>query len=47
MDACTPYGGPKVRSDPCPAPGTRFGDEELRLLWAALEPNTLFSLQGT
>jgi perosamine synthetase len=40
-------GGPKVRTDPWPETGKRFGAEELQQLSEALEQNTLFYLHGS
>jgi perosamine synthetase len=39
-------GGPKTRTEPWPAVGKRFGEEELKQLQEALEQNTLFYLYG-
>jgi dTDP-4-amino-4,6-dideoxygalactose transaminase len=40
-------GGSKVRTEPWPEKGKRFGDEELSELKEALDQNTLFYLHGT
>jgi perosamine synthetase len=39
-------GGEKVRAQPWPAVGKRFGDEELQQLKEALDQNTLFYIYG-
>ncbi len=39
-------GGPKVRTDPWPEKGKRFGKEELQELKEALDQNTLFYIYG-